>query len=98
MSARTQQREDASLTHPEPQPDAPAPFPGHGDAIKCRGCEARFVPSRSWQEFCTKLCRRRYHLTPRAKGPSTAERLAALEARVDELEEAMELVRGHLVL
>lgn len=59
----------------------------------CPECGVQFKQGRKVQRFCSTACKNRFHYKG---GP--LERLAALEARVAELEQAVALVRGHLVL
>lgn len=68
---------------------------GQGSAPPCEQCKQPFLRKRRWQRFCSTACRNEWHRRD-AMGP--AERLADLEQRVNALEEAMSLVRGHLVL
>jgi endogenous inhibitor of DNA gyrase (YacG/DUF329 family) len=60
----------------------------------CPTCSNSFTPRRPWQRFCGDRCRRAHH---KGNGQE-AERVAKLERRVTELEEAVAMIRGHLVL
>lgn len=59
---------------------------GQGNAVKCKGCPVRFVPTRHWQEFCSKGCRTRFHARDdRGPEPTQTERITALEQEVKTL-------------